>query len=261
MDSDSEPFCYSHLARLSCPTLLLDQVSTSATDETLLGWLTTWHGISFRLAVGIIGRSPTAEFSVAHASVSGEHAQVSLEDGVRIVDLKSTNGTLVGPTSIAERLLVDGDLVRFGEVPFVFTTRDLTSAAGLANERQTVQAIDSNNLIALDVEIAGIVVDITLEAGCDGVVSTASSRVEMGPLETELLRILALRRLRVRSPELSFVSSDELLEQLVFHSVSATASNIRELVNRLRQKLATTGTPDLVESKRGVGYRLAGRLS
>jgi len=38
----------------------------------------------------------------------------------------------------------------------------------------------------------------------------------------------------------------------------ADSENVRELVHRVRRKLASVAADDLIESKRGVGYRLAG---
>lgn len=35
---------------------------------------------------------------------------------------------------------------------------------------------------------------------------------------------------------------------------------MRELVRRVRKKLDHAGVPDLIESRHGVGYRLAGAL-
>ena len=53
----------------------------------------------------------------------------------------------------------------------------------------------------------------------------------------------------------------EIADALSFRSVQADSENVRELVHRVRRKLASVSADDLIESKRGVGYRLraAGR--
>ena len=40
--------------------------------------------------------------------------------------------------------------------------------------------------------------------------------------------------------------------------MQADSENVRELVHRVRRKLASVVGDDLIESKRGIGYRLAG---
>jgi DNA-binding response OmpR family regulator len=80
--------------------------------------------------------------------------------------------------------------------------------------------------------------------------------LELARLEFALLRILAERRLAQPDPELAFVSSPGLAELLDFRSHDADGENVRELVRRVRRKLKAEGL-DLIESRQGVGYRLA----
>ena len=84
-----------------------------------------------------------------------------------------------------------------------------------------------------------------------------ASSLEFARLEFALLVALAQRKLSARDPELAFVSSSELAEMLEFKSREADSENVRELVRRVRRKLKSEGIENLIESRQGVGYRLA----
>lgn len=62
-----------------------------------------------------IGRSERTKFVINHESVSGEHAQLSWDNGLYVQDLGSTNGTRLQGERIADKTLVkDSDIVGFG---------------------------------------------------------------------------------------------------------------------------------------------------
>ena len=66
----------------------------------------------------IIGRSPSADFVISFAAVSGRHAKVSYADNqYSIEDLNSSNGTYINgaklPPSVP-RILQNGDEIRLG---------------------------------------------------------------------------------------------------------------------------------------------------
>lgn len=65
---------------------------------------------------GVIGRRGSLEIALADASVSWEHARISVESGsVYIEDLASRNGTFVNEQRVRERSrLDDGDYLRLG---------------------------------------------------------------------------------------------------------------------------------------------------
>lgn len=65
---------------------------------------------------GVIGRKGGAEVALVDASVSWEHARISVESGsVYLEDLSSRNGTFVNEQRIRERTrLDDGDYLRLG---------------------------------------------------------------------------------------------------------------------------------------------------
>jgi DNA-binding winged helix-turn-helix (wHTH) protein len=74
----------------------------------------------YRLNEGenFVGREPTAEVFLPSASVSRRHALISVRGAeATLVDLSSKNGTFIGAEPLRnEALLVDGNIIRFGEV-------------------------------------------------------------------------------------------------------------------------------------------------
>ncbi len=72
----------------------------------------------------VIGRGPGSALRLAHASVSAAHARLEIEDdGVRVVDLESTNGTRVGGRRVESARLAHGDRLHVGNVELVLVDR------------------------------------------------------------------------------------------------------------------------------------------
>ena len=70
-----------------------------------------------------VGRAPDNQLVIDHPTVSRHHAWVKEDKGEFLVfDIGSGNGTFVNGQQIeAPQLLQNGDVVRFGEVEFIFT--------------------------------------------------------------------------------------------------------------------------------------------
>ncbi|MEZ6126477.1 MAG: EAL domain-containing protein [Planctomycetaceae bacterium] len=68
-----------------------------------------------------IGRRPNNSLCITHQTVSGHHAELSVQGAtLKLTDLQSTNGTLVNGRRITGSVNVnDGDVVHFGQVVFV----------------------------------------------------------------------------------------------------------------------------------------------
>jgi hypothetical protein len=68
-----------------------------------------------------VGRLPECTITLADPNVSRRHAEIRPSGaGYRILDLGSTNGTLVNGVRIHERELVDGDVITFGATALTF---------------------------------------------------------------------------------------------------------------------------------------------
>jgi adenylate cyclase len=70
----------------------------------------------------VIGRSPDCQIVLKDFGISRNHAKIVVgEDGVRIVDLKSKNGTQVNGVPVVEAPLKDGDKILLGKLPLTFS--------------------------------------------------------------------------------------------------------------------------------------------
>jgi hypothetical protein len=71
--------------------------------------------------VTVLGRGAEADLRLPDTGVSRRHAELRVErDGVRLVDLGSTNGTRVNGRPVSEALLADGDRVELGATTVVY---------------------------------------------------------------------------------------------------------------------------------------------
>ena len=69
-----------------------------------------------------IGRAPSNHIVVDHPAVSAQHALLlRVRDSYRLMDLNSTNGTLINGVLVTDADVQDGDKIRFGPVTAVFT--------------------------------------------------------------------------------------------------------------------------------------------
>ena len=88
-----------------------------------------------------LGRAPGCDVVLADELVSSQHARVIEEDGtVYLLDLVSSNGTLVNGRSIVRVALSRGDLIRIGPFVYTFDGRSLLPRAQHHSLR--VDAID-----------------------------------------------------------------------------------------------------------------------
>src|SRR5688572_16642534 len=69
----------------------------------------------------LIGRSPECQVVLKDFGISRQHAKVTADDdGVRIQDLKSKNGTQVNGVPVVEAPLKDGDRILLGKFQITF---------------------------------------------------------------------------------------------------------------------------------------------
>src|SRR6267142_1609773 len=70
----------------------------------------------------LIGRSPDCQIVLKDFGISRTHAKLTAdEEGVRIADLKSKNGTQVNGVPVVEAPLKDGDKILLGKFLLVFS--------------------------------------------------------------------------------------------------------------------------------------------
>jgi adenylate cyclase len=83
----------------------------------------------------VIGRSPECQVVLKDFGISRQHARIVVDDdGVRIMDLKSKNGTTVNGVPVMEASLKDGDRILLGKFQLNFT-KSLEGKVVLDEER------------------------------------------------------------------------------------------------------------------------------
>jgi hypothetical protein len=85
--------------------------------------------IDLKMGVNKFGRSQRNDFQLEHVTISAVHCEVILSnDGLRVRDCGSTNGTFVDGRQIVEETLTGGQTLRIGEVALLVESTDVTIA-------------------------------------------------------------------------------------------------------------------------------------
>ncbi len=194
-----------------------------------------------------------------HASVSSEHAIAKLEGATwHLIDNSSRNGTEVNDQRAADAVLANGATIRLGDVKFYFWNESLPKMEPPRGSGRTAPTRRDELVFSAKVTTPkGTALDLRQRVD-GGVLRVGENAIELAAMEFGLLQLLVERRRIVSDAELAYVAWHEIADALAFKSVQADSENVRELVHRVRRKLGSVGADDLIESKRGVGYRLAG---
>ncbi len=250
--------CMAHGVAIASPGITSEQIFSRVQTPTA-SLVDAW-GCAHAIADGsTIGRDPKVDVAVLHASVSSEHATMKVVDGTwRIVDNTSRNGTEVDGSRIENAELKPGAAIRLGDVRLYFWPEVLPKIdAPRGSGRTAPTRRDELVFSAKVVSPRGHALDLRQRVD-GGVLRFNESSIELAAMEFGLLQLLVERRRTVTDPELAYVAWHEIADALSFRSVQADSENVRELVHRVRRKLGSVQADDLIESKRGVGYRLAG---
>lgn len=240
-------------------------------------WLVDGFGVPHAIAVPkkaaptlqtiTIGRRRDSDVQIAERTISALHATLEyrpLSNAWFVVDAGSDNGVFVDDDRVPRRFpLEPGDRIMLGRrLGLLFVPIDDvdTDAADTALSWWREQGFvgdtsgDSGGADAISLRVSAVT-----EGGA--VASWAAERVSLSELEYELL--VCLHRRFVDDDGLDdsvrgFVPAALLLETLRFKSEAPTHANLRGLVRKLRRKLADGDPPvDVIESRQGLGYRLA----
>jgi pSer/pThr/pTyr-binding forkhead associated (FHA) protein len=250
--------CTAHGVAIASPGITSEQIFSRV--QTSAASLVDAWGCAHAIADGSkIGRDPKVDVAVLHASVSSEHATMQLVDGKWfIVDNASRNGTEVDGTRIEKHELTSGATIRLGDVRLYFWPEALPKMEAPRGSGRTAPTRRDELVFSARVTSPrGHALDLRQRVD-GGVLRLNDSSIELAAMEFGLLQLLVERRRTVTDPELAYVAWHEIADALSFRSVQADSENVRELVHRVRRKLGSVSADDLIESKRGVGYRLAG---
>ncbi|MDE3099755.1 MAG: FHA domain-containing protein [Verrucomicrobiota bacterium] len=73
--------------------------------------------LELRLGINRVGRDPNCDFPIVHPTVSGVHCELEVsQEGVRLRDCGSTNGTFLNGDPVTEAWLMRGQELRVGDV-------------------------------------------------------------------------------------------------------------------------------------------------
>jgi pSer/pThr/pTyr-binding forkhead associated (FHA) protein len=252
--------CTSHGVAIASPGITSEQIF-SRVQGPVAALIDAW-GVAHAIADGTkIGRDPRVDLAILHASVSSEHAAMKLDGNNSrwtIVDNSSRNGTEVEGNRITEQQLASGSTIRLGDVKFYFWPDVLPKIEPPRGSGRTAPTRRDELVFSAKVTTPrGHLLDLRQRVD-GGVLRIGESSIELAAMEFGLLQLLVERRRSVTDAELAYVAWHEIADALSFRSVQADSENVRELVHRVRRKLASVAADDLIESKRGVGYRLAG---
>jgi pSer/pThr/pTyr-binding forkhead associated (FHA) protein len=250
--------CTTHGVAIASPGITSEQIFSRVQNPTA-SLIDAW-GVAHAIIDGSkIGRDPRVDLAVLHASVSSEHAAMKVDAGTwHIVDNSSRNGTEVEGSRITDHVLAGGNTLRLGDVKFYFWPEALPKMEPPRGSGRTAPTRRDELVFSAKVTTPrGHQLDLRQRVD-GGVLRIADSSIELAAMEFGLLQLLVERRRTVTDPELAYVAWHEIADALSFRSVQADSENVRELVHRVRRKLAGVQADDLIESKRGVGYRLAG---
>ena len=85
--------------------------------------------LELRLGVNRVGRSPDADFTIGHPTVSSNHCELVVsQDGVLLRDCHSTNGTFVNGDAVVEIWLQPGQELKFGDVELLVENTEVNVA-------------------------------------------------------------------------------------------------------------------------------------
>ena len=250
--------CTAHGVAIAAPGITSEQIFSRV--QTPVAALVDAWGCAHPIADGTrIGRDPMVEMAVLHASVSAEHATLKLVgDTWHVVDHSSRNGTEIDGTRVTDAAITAGATLRLGDVKFYFWADPLPRLDAPRGSGRTAPTRRDELVFSARVTTPrGHLLDLRQRVD-GGVLRIAESSIELAAMEFGLLQLLVERRRQVPDAELAYVAWHEIADALAFKSVQADSENVRELVHRVRRKLGAVQADDLIESKRGVGYRLAG---
>lgn len=214
-----------------------------------------------RLGVrSLVGREvPGDGVTIRSGLISRHHATVKCDTGsgrFLVIDLASENGTYVDGERIAQPTRVDsGKRVDFGSVAFYFVELALEERAshvGVSGEtwdlslRHQSAGPPKLRLLALGHQYGGLARlgsrEVTLTGQQFQLLNALADRLESTHGDSPLVR--------------GFMASSELLAEIDWETQYPSEKHLQQLVRRIRASLSRAGCEDIIESRRGLGYRL-----
>jgi hypothetical protein len=211
-------------------------------------------------------RTPVGRADMAHGlvlvepSVSRAHAVVELADGEwRVRDAESSAGTFINDKQVRVAMLRHGDRVKFGDVEMFF----VIAAAPLPPRPEHIDIptmrAPSKGTEPPRSKVPTVPFQLQVpEGGGAGMAVIGGKHVALTTPQYELMALLAARMLAEAGKpdeDRGFVAMGELL-RLSLDVPEPGEDHVRQLVRRVRRALLKADIGDLIEARRGFGYRL-----
>lgn len=251
-----------------------EQLLSTALTPTGAVLLDCWGRVHALEEMTPIGRRPVARgIAILDSSVSRNHAEIvrDAQGHFTLRDVGSSNGTSVdGESIVGTPKLNNNCRVLFGgvELYFIDDASDLIDD-GIVASTVTVQA-DPEEDLGLDElpspeesTFAGFPkIGITLlqpSAGGAGLVDIGKSRIQLTAAQFDLVRLL-VEQMRNEAQQVielrGYLPSAQLIEKISWDTAYPTDNHLKQLIRRVRKILDNEGLGNLIESRRGFGYRL-----
>jgi hypothetical protein len=195
---------------------------------------------------------------IVEPSVSRNHAVIEHDGTWRVRDVGSSAGTFVNEKPVKMAELRHGDRVRFGDIEMFFVDtptplpprpEHIDTPTYRAPARGTEPPASKRTV---SVEL------IVPRGGGGGLAVIEGKQVQLTTPQYELMSLLVgkMRADAGKPDELrGFVGMGELMK-LSLDVPDPGEDHVRQLVRRVRRALIKAEVGDLIEAKRGVGYRL-----
>jgi hypothetical protein len=254
-----------------------EQIQSVGTMSATAALIDVWGGVH-RLADDIVlGRTFEAPaLAIIDSSISRRHARIwRTEEGWRVHDLGSTNRTTVdGHVAVQPIPIATGQQLRVGLIAFYFladasgivtpppsTLTGRTARASLAALYRDGELLTADVVPTAPPELPPVVIELHQPTGGGaGVVAIEGKCLELTLPQYELI-VRLVERMIARAHDdpntRGFIASSELARHLSLEATRPDEDNIRQLVRRVRAACTRAGVRDLIESRYGLGYRLA----
>lgn len=284
-------FAPDSLARIACvEPICQEQILSQTLMRARAGLVDQWgrvHRVGERT---VVGRRPgQGGVYVLESSISREHAELFFDhdqDAWFVRDLGSKNGTVLNDEPIhAPTRIRPGDAVFFGQVGFLFFLPSDGELVPLPDNPLASDTLRADQHVRLmhdaaaqsgfpppDTRTADEDDDVTQvglprmhmrliepSGGGGGFLETVDMRIQLTTTQFTFLRVLAQRmedEIDQPEPVRGFIRSSELLADLPWDTAHPEENHLKQLVRRVRRSLTRAGLGNLIESRRGFGYRL-----
>jgi adenylate cyclase len=179
---------------------------------------------AFELRPGVplvVGRALNSDIPVFDPTISRRHAEVACdEDGVRVRDLGSSNGTYLNGTKVDAARVAPGDIVTFGKVAFRLkeATAEITAPAYFPSGATPRIGATIIRQLPVGVSRGGVAAAIRAGASRESVAEETTptgARTPTGPSEADRIRHRLGLLLEVSTGLSRVVDIDALLEKIV----------------------------------------------